>query len=53
MGERPTMRPEIDELEDRLVRRLAKIKGTSPDELRKAARRRALAIEVESMRRDR
>lgn len=37
--------------EERMVERLAKLSGTSTEEVRREARRRALQLEVQSMRR--
>lgn len=51
MGERPThAHAELERREHALVERLAQVSGKTPKEIRAEARRRALRIEMESMR---
>lgn len=52
MGEpATTAHAELDAREDELVARLARISGRTPQDIRNEARRRAMRIEMESMRR--
>jgi hypothetical protein len=45
--------PEVSAHEDRVVEQIAAHTGQTPEQVRAAARRRALALEVRSVRRDR
>lgn len=51
MGQQKAEHPEVDVLLADVEQRLAKIRGQSPDEIRRDARRRVLRFEADSMRR--
>lgn len=42
--------PDLDERESQVVQTLARVSGKTPDEIRREQRRRALSLEVGSMR---